>query len=543
MENNESKVKKSIILSGLVGTGGMFIAKLIGIVYAIPFSTILGSSTYMGIYGQAYNIYSYVLSVFTSGFPFAVATLVARYTVLDDNKTVLLVKKIALAGLTMMGFVGMIFLMAISGVIAPMMVAQDADVMANAIRVLSLAVFLVPVLSSFRGFYQGLKEMGQYAFSQAFEQLFRVGFLLSVCCIMVYVLKIERQWALYASVLSTSVAAIAAILQFVNFDQKACKPIYKKAAQQKAPAQSQNKVIRQFVILAIPYMISAVFSYSQQIYNAILLPIGLKMHSYTSAEITTIISATNYVGVKITAIPLILGPGFTAAIIPHITEALTKRDRPLIRKNILDCLNVVLFIGIPVSFCIYLFAGPINYVLFYTDNLEISTFVLSWLALEGFLGTLYPVTSNLLMALQLKKSCIRRLIIATILKGVVLVPLTAMLGFAGSVLASVVGDGYFILMTLFELKGRYNIDYTKTMIVVARIMVAIFAMWLVSSLLNMLGLSAVSGSRIMAFFAMAINGIVSVAVFLGVSILLRIPQNVFHVELDGLVNKVLRRGA
>ncbi|MBP3870368.1 MAG: oligosaccharide flippase family protein [Faecalicoccus sp.] len=543
MENNESKVKKSIILSGLVGTGGMFIAKLIGIVYAIPFSTILGSSTYMGIYGQAYNIYSYVLSVFTSGFPFAVATLVARYTVLDDNKTVLLVKKIALAGLTMMGFVGMIFLMAISGVIAPMMVAQDADVMANAIRVLSLAVFLVPVLSSFRGFYQGLKEMGQYAFSQAFEQLFRVGFLLSVCCIMVYVLKIERQWALYASVLSTSVAAIAAILQFVNFDQKACKPIYKKAAQQKTPAQNQNKVIRQFVILAIPYMISAVFSYSQQIYNAILLPIGLKMHSYTSAEITTIISATNYVGVKITAIPLILGPGFTAAIIPHITEALTKRDRPLIRKNILDCLNVVLFIGIPVSFCIYLFAGPINYVLFYTDNLEISTFVLSWLALEGFLGTLYPVTSNLLMALQLKKSCIRRLIIATILKGVVLVPLTAMLGFAGSVLASVVGDGYFILMTLFELKGRYNIDYTKTMIVVARIMVAIFAMWLVSSLLNMLGLSAVSGSRIMAFFAMALNGIVSVAVFLGVSILLRIPQNVFHVELDGLVNKVLRRGA
>jgi O-antigen/teichoic acid export membrane protein len=142
MENNESKVKKSIILSGLVGTGGMFIAKLIGIVYAIPFSSILGSSTYMGIYGQAYNIYSYVLSVFTSGFPFAVATLVARYTVLDDNKTVLLVKKIALAGLTMMGFVGMIFLMAISGVIAPMMVAQDADVMANAIRVLSLAVFL-----------------------------------------------------------------------------------------------------------------------------------------------------------------------------------------------------------------------------------------------------------------------------------------------------------------------------------------------------------------------------------------------------------------
>jgi O-antigen/teichoic acid export membrane protein len=267
------------------------------------------------------------------------------------------------------------------------------------------------------------------------------------------------------------------------------------------------------------------------------------MHSYTSAEITTIISATNYVGVKITAIPLILGPGFTAAIIPHITEALTKKDRPLIRKNILDCLNVVLLIGIPISFCIYLYAGPINYVLFYTDNLAISTYVLSWLALEGFLGTLYPVTSNLLMALQLKRSCIRRLIFATILKGVVLVPLTALFGFAGSVLASVIGDGYFILMTLIELRKKYNIDYTKTLIIVARILVAVFAMWLVSSLLNMLGLSAVTGSRLVAFFEMVINGLVSVSVFVIVAILLRVPQNVFHVELDGLVNKLLRRGA
>ena len=101
-----SKIKKSIILSGLVGTGGMFMAKLIGIVYAIPFSSILGSDVYMGIYGQAYNIYSYVLSVFTAGFPFAIATLVARYTVLKDAHTVLLIRKIAFVALALMGFNG-----------------------------------------------------------------------------------------------------------------------------------------------------------------------------------------------------------------------------------------------------------------------------------------------------------------------------------------------------------------------------------------------------------------------------------------------------
>ena len=63
---NQSKVKKSIILSGLVGIGGLFVAKLIGIIYAIPFSSILVNVKYMGYYGQAYNIYSYVLNVFTN---------------------------------------------------------------------------------------------------------------------------------------------------------------------------------------------------------------------------------------------------------------------------------------------------------------------------------------------------------------------------------------------------------------------------------------------------------------------------------------------
>ena len=70
-----SRVKKSIILSGLVGTGGMFVAKLIGIIYAIPFSSILGSDVYMGIYGQAYNIYSYDTTIFTPTLKFVAFNL------------------------------------------------------------------------------------------------------------------------------------------------------------------------------------------------------------------------------------------------------------------------------------------------------------------------------------------------------------------------------------------------------------------------------------------------------------------------------------
>ena len=60
--SNSEAVKKSLVLSGLVGTAGLFIAKLLGLVYSIPLSTILGSDAYMSYYGTAYRIYSYILN-------------------------------------------------------------------------------------------------------------------------------------------------------------------------------------------------------------------------------------------------------------------------------------------------------------------------------------------------------------------------------------------------------------------------------------------------------------------------------------------------
>lgn len=532
----ESKVKKSIVLSGLVGTGGLFIAKLIGIIYAIPFSSILGNTAYMGIYGQAYNIYSYVLNVFTAGFPFAIATMIAKYTILDDAKTVLLVKRISISMMMLMGFIGMVFMMALSGVLAPLMVAGKADIMAHAIRILSIAIFLVPILSAFRGYYQGLKEMEEYAFSQAFEQIFRVGFLLSVSCLFVYGLHMERKWALYASVLSTSVAAVAGILQILYFDRKKSFEIRQSAKKQRGTAISRNALIKELFILAIPYLISALLGYSQQIFNAVLLPAGLKAYYPSKALVSSIISATTYVGVKMTAIPMVLAPGFTAAIIPHITSALTAKNSRLVKKNVIDCINVVLYIGLPVSFCLFVYSAPLNYSLFYTDDLSTSTMVLQWLTIEAILGTITPVITSLMMALKLQSRVLKGLVINAVLKGVLIVPLTIWMGFGGSVIASLIADGYLILSNLFQIGKEYHISYRKVIHVTIRIGIGLLALWGCAELLTLAGLGGVNSGKMVVVLKMCCNGLISLIVFAIVTILLKVPQLVFHISI-GLPKK------
>lgn len=538
--SKSSAAKKSIIISGLIGTGGLFVSKLIGLAYTIPLSYIFQSEAYQSVYSQAYNIYAYLLTIFQSGIPFAVATLVARFMVFEDAKSIKIVKKMAFSILGLTGFVGMILLFSLSNIIAPAMVANNPNIvkaMANSLRILSLAIFLVPLLSAFRGYYQGLKEMEEYAFSQAFEQVFRVTFLLSVACLIVYVLKWDKQWALYVAVLSTSIAAIAAIGQFVYFDRKQKGTIDDMAKSQTSKPKSEKYILKQIIALAIPYMIVAVLGNIDQVFNSFLLPTGLKLH-YNAKNTTTVISATNYVAGKLNAIPMILGPGFATAIIPHISEALSKKNMKLVQKNVIDCINVVLYVAIPISFCIFAYAGPLNYTLYYSENLDLCTYVVQWMALEGFLSTIAPLVTNLMVSLELRKHVIKTLAIGVLIKGILIVPFVWLFGVAGAVLSSLIGTGYILFTNLKEIKQNYNISYHKTYVICVRILIGVLALWICSMILSKLGLYGISGSKIACLIKMCLNGMISMAVYIGVTFALKVPQSIFHFKIKRGVKNV-----
>lgn len=538
--SKSSAAKKSIIISGLIGTGGLFVSKLIGLAYTIPLSYIFQSEAYQSVYSQAYNIYAYLLTIFQSGIPFAVATLVARFMVFEDAKSIKVVKKMAFSILGLTGFVGMILLFSLSNIIAPAMVADSPNIvkaMANSLRILSLAIFLVPLLSAFRGYYQGLKDMEEYAFSQAFEQVFRVTFLLSIACLVVYVFKWEKQWALYIAVLSTSIAAIAAIVQFAYFDRKQKGIIDEMSKSQTTTPKSNKYILRQIIALAIPYMIVAVLGNIDQVFNSFLLPTGLKLH-YNAKNTTTVISATNYVAGKLNAIPMILGPGFATAIIPHISEALSKKNMKLVQKNVIDCINVVLYVAIPISFCIFAYAGPLNYTLYYSENLDLCTYVVQWMAIEGFLSTIAPLVTNLMVSLELRKHVIKALTIGVIIKGVSIIPFVWLFGVAGAVLSSLIGTGYILLTNLKVIKDTYSISFKKTYSICVRIFMGIFALWICSILLSKLGLYGVSGSKIVCLFKMCLNGLISMIVYVGVTFALKVPQSIFHFKIKRGVKNV-----
>ena len=543
-KKNEKKdqMKKSIVLSGLVGTAGLFIAKMLGLFYSIPLSSILGSDAYMSYYGTAYRIYSYILNVFTAGFPFAIATLVAKYTVQNDPRALRKIKKISTLMLGCTGFLGMILLFVLSWPLGGLVAGKEgAAIMGTCLRILSLAIFFVPILSSFRGFWQGRKEMGEYAVSQVFEQIFRVGFLLAMAYAIVYILGMDRKYALYVAVMSTSVAAVAGIIQIYIFDKKNYIEIEDAAEKQRTKTVRKKKLFKEFIALAIPYLLVAVLGYCDDIFNSILLPVGLQAHKYTTEQSDIILSAFNYVGTKMTAIPMILSPGFAAALIPHITAARAEGNMKKITKNVLDCLNIIFFVGLPVSFCIYLYAPDIFHILFYTTDPEMAASCLHWLALEGFLATITPVITNVLMALGMRREALKNLLVNLIVKGVLMVPCIAVFGFPGAVISTIPGNLYIIFASCRAMHKEYGIDFKRMWKVCVKSLIGLVFMFAACAGLRMIGLDGAVGGKIVALGKFMANGLLVMAVYLAISSFLKLPQQVFHMDIISVVKSKIKK--
>lgn len=527
------KRKQSIIAGGLISSAGIFISKLIGIIYVIPFNAILKTSENLSYYGVSYQIYSYILNVCTAGFPFAIATLIAKYSSRGDYKTSLMIKKLSTSLMMVFGFISMIFLMLFSTPLASFLNvggAEETIIMRNVLIVISIALFFVPILSSIRGFYQGLKEMEIYALSQVVEQISRVIFLLAASGIAVYIFNADRVWAVYYGVLAASVSAVLAIIQIKFYDRKRMKDITLLAQQQEIECNNDKKsIISEMVYIAFPYLIVAILGYSDSMINVMFLPTGLSANGVSVADAQTMIGAVT-VGInKLIAIPMILAPGFSAAIIPYITTAKTKGNLKLIRKNMQECVDSVLYIAIPISFCLFAFAKPIYYVLFDSGaSLDLTSNVLRWYSIEAFCSTLAPIFTALMMAVGLRKRNIQYQVVMMLIKLVTTYPLIAMFGIAGAVLSSMLSLGTFMLLNVYQLWKDYGVTWIYTIRKVAFMLVGVIGIGIVAWLGDMVGLKGYDTGRISALVQLAISGSLAILAYLGITAIFQVPQTIFH---------------
>ncbi|MFV0380514.1 MAG: oligosaccharide flippase family protein [Anaerorhabdus sp.] len=537
--------KQSFIAGALTSTAGIFISKAIGLFYIVPF-TAIATENNMFFYSQAYTYYEVLLNISAAGFPFAIAAMVAKYSNKNDYKTVMLIRRLAMSIMLLTGFIAAVFFILFSSQIASNALGSEATIndiekLKNTFMLLSLAIVVVPFLSVFRGFYQGLKELKVYAVSQVIEQIVRVSALLIFSFILVRILQFDSIFSIYVAVLSTSLAALSAVIYYLFFDRKHIGIIKRNAETQQGESVEKKEVIKEMLLFGLPYLVASFLGNSMSIVNNTFFMNAVNATKDNYENFKLILGIMQVQANKITSIPQVLAIGFSAGIVPYLTISLEKKDWHDLQKNVKECLATVLYVGMPLFLCILMFAGPIYYIMYGDHNLDLGRTILMWSSPIAITSTLSTITTSMMMTLRLRRNSLLYLLVGFIIKFLSFFLMIRTFGYIGALTSTVLASITIIYFNLRCINKTYFVNYKNLLKLCFKIFVSLCAMAITIIILNNIGINLVVYSRFTAALILAFYGIISITVFVFISNYLGLPKELFNLDLKELFSKIVKK--
>ena len=94
-------------------------------------------------------------------------------------------------------------------------------------------------------------------------------------------------------------------------------------------------------------------------------------------------------------------------------------------------------------------------------------------------------------------------------------------------MASYISLGVSIGLDAYYLSTRYHVKWKYTIRKFILMLISCLGIFVLAFVFDLLGMNQADGTRTMAFLQLALTGILSIAIYLGVSFALQLPQTIF----------------
>lgn len=510
MSNNN---KKDSFLKGafILGAAGI-IVKIMGAFFRIPLGNLIGADG-MGYYQAAYPVYTLFLTLATAGFPTALAKLVSEKTAIGDHKGAHKIFKVSYTVLFMTGLIAFaIFFFGADYIVNNIMKNPGAY---YAMMAISPALLFVPMMSSYRGYFQGKKEMGKIAISQIAEQFFRVILGLGLAYYLMN-LKGEEMGAAGA-IMGATIGAIASITYLIIAYLREGK---QRKAEIKASKQfkdeSVSRILKKILVVAIPITIGAsVMPLVNMVDNVIVIK-RLMVAGYTQVEANAAFGQLTGMAMAIINLPSVITIAMSMSLVPSISESYAIGNKAKVKKDIKSAIKVTLLMVLPAAFGIAALATPIMALLYPNEPSKIGTILLVLTPCIVFLG-LMQTMNGILQGMGKPMIPVIALSIGMLFKVVISYNLTAIesINVFGSALGTVAAYLIAALIELTYIKRSTNIRFSTKEFVI-KPLITVITMFIVVKLSYGL-LSGIIGGNLATLVSIAIGAVVYglVLIFIG----------------------------
>lgn len=363
------------IVQGTILAAAVVITKVIGVVYRIPLTNILGDEG-NGFYGYAYQVYAIALMLSSLSLPTAVSKLVSSRMASGERRNAF---RVFICSMAFAVIVGLIISLAIflgAGAISEHM--MRAPLSLYALRVLAPGLLIVAVMAVLRGYFQGLGTMMPTAISQIIEQIINAvvsivgaGVLFGIGTRAGEKAGEELLGPAYGAAgatLGTVMGAVAGLL-FLLFVLWAFRGGIKRQLRRDRNRQKErySTILKALVLTAVPVIFStAIYNINQildlTIFNHIMDARGFAEQEYMALQ-------GIYTGKydPLINVPMSIPYALSSSIVPSLTAVVMAGKKKRTHYQIDQTLRLTTMMTIPSCVGFFVLASPLM-VLLYNDD-------------------------------------------------------------------------------------------------------------------------------------------------------------------------------
>ncbi len=224
------------------------IVKVIGAFYSIPLKIIIKDQGF-GYYSTAYDIYTLLLMISTAGLPVAMSRMISEANSLGHYKQVRKIYTVSRSIFLTLGLVGTLLMTLFCKQLAAFQEQPDAWV---AIGVLGPCCFLICLMSTYRGFFQGQSNMMPTSISQVLEAVFKLIVGLAAAGLLVFYVK-SIPLAAGGAIFGVTVSCLVSSLYLNRCFRKA----FQELPVSSEPVSSGKDIAKGLLAIAIPITIGS----------------------------------------------------------------------------------------------------------------------------------------------------------------------------------------------------------------------------------------------------------------------------------------------
>ena len=386
---SESSKKQTFLHGTALLAMSTAMVKIIGAFYSIPLKAIIGDDGF-GFYSTAYEIYTLLLMISTAGLPVAMSRMISSASSLGHYRQVRKIHAVSRTIFLTLGLIGTLLMVLGCKFLAQRL--NHADAWA-AIAALGPSCFLICLMSTYRGFFQGQSNMMPTSVSQVLEAFCKLVVGLSMA---ILVLRFTNDYALAAAgaILGVTMSCLISSVYLKSRFSKA----YRELPVTGEEVDDGRTIAKTLLSIAIPITIGAAgLQFLTVLETGAYM--GRLLETMTQEQANIQKGIYNFTQ-KIFNMPCAFITPITISAIPAITAQLTTGNKNAAKETAESAARVTALISAPCAVGIAVLAKPVVAILggYVGERLELATNLMIVLGACIVFNAIVLMTNALLQA-------------------------------------------------------------------------------------------------------------------------------------------------